>query len=201
MSLFGSNPQSVHSQRGKKSIRVFQELSVTSPLNPGCATNIGIFQKTRVTSSKQKHLICLFLKVARRTSSDHERENWIIHIVYSHLFLSQTKLRKSTLRKFNTARWPTSQQWDPCLHTFNGGSGSGVNKTKSQNISFMEGCWSRVRKGEVTEDALLEGKLGLSFHKDLRLLKVATRILRFYLCCALSFSPQNKVTGVRCLFL
>lgn len=75
MSQFSSDLQSVHSQCGKKSIYVFQELSVTSPLNPGCTMNMGVFQKMQVTSNKQKRLICLYLKAVRRTSSDHEREN------------------------------------------------------------------------------------------------------------------------------
>ena len=164
MLQFSSDLQSVHSQCGKKSIYVFQELSVTSPLNPGCTMNMGVFQKMQVTSNKQKHLTCLYLKAVRRTSSDHERENWIIHIVYSHIFPSQTKLTRSVFPKFNILRWPTPQHWDACLCTLKGGG----NKTKSQNLSFIEGCWSTVRNGGVTGDTPFEDKQGLSFHKDLR---------------------------------
>lgn len=121
MLQFSSDLQSVHSECGKKSIYVFQELSVTSPLNPGCSTKMGVFRKMQVISNNQKHLISLYLKAGRRTSSDHERENWITHIVYSHIFPSQTKLTRSAFHKFIILRWSTPQHWDPCLHTLKGG--------------------------------------------------------------------------------
>lgn len=43
---------------------------------------------------QQAHLTCPCLKTERRAPSDHERENWIIHIVYSHTFPSQTKFTR-----------------------------------------------------------------------------------------------------------
>lgn len=48
MSQFSSDLQSVHSQCGKKSIYVFQEPSVTFPLNPSCTTNIRVLQRCRL---------------------------------------------------------------------------------------------------------------------------------------------------------
>ena len=125
-------------QCGEKSIYVFQELSVTSPLNPGCATNIGVFQEMQVTSNKQKHLVGLYLKAVRRTSSDHERENWIIYIVYSHIFPSQTKLTRSVFRQFNVLRWLTPQHWDPCLR------GRGEQNQIPEPL-FIKGWWGHQR--------------------------------------------------------
>lgn len=92
---------------------------------------------------KQTHLICLCLKAVRRAPSDHERENWIIHIVYSHTFPSQTKFTRSAVHNFSILGGLRAQHWDPCLDTLKGRG----KKTKPQNLPFIKGCWSTVRNG------------------------------------------------------
>lgn len=50
---------------------------------------------------KRIHLIHLCLKTVRRAPSDHERENWIIHIVYSQTFPSQIKFTRRAVHNFS----------------------------------------------------------------------------------------------------
>lgn len=144
MLQFSSNPLSVHTQGGKESIYASQELPVTSPLNPVHITHMGIFQKTQVASKKQKYLVHLYLKIEKGTSSsDHERENWIILIDYSHIFVSQSKLAWNTFHKFTTVKQQTSAERSLPTYIV------GVSKSNSQNVFFTEGHWWRFSNGEV----------------------------------------------------
>lgn len=91
---------------------------------------------------KQTHLICLCLKTVGRAPSDHERQNWIIHIVHSHTFPSQTKLTRRAVNNFNIVRRLHAQH---CLDVLKGRE----KKTKPQNLPSIKGCWSTVRNAAI----------------------------------------------------
>lgn len=112
-----------------------------------------------------------------RASSDHERENWIIHIVYSHTSPSQTKLTRRAVNNFSAVRGLQAQQWDLCLDMMKWRG----KKTKPQNLPSVKGCWSTVRS---TGKHHLKTYRVMSFPKDLR--KDSGKLSQVFFRCSTS---------------